>query len=153
VAELIKWISFDLGGEPKIFFDYTELNMGDSWAPNVESSLIRSKLLMPIITAEYFKSKHTLREWETFRLREKMTGSNSLTIPILLRGRPFIPKEFMVYQLFDMSDERLYSGAKKNTYDSIKTSKRIEELSYIVVERLQVVPLFDSSWKMAKMLT
>ena len=74
-------LSMQLGEEMTVFVNTREIALAKSW----EGDLARSKILLPILTPSYAMSVWTVSEWETFRLREDVTGQN-LVFPVLAFG-------------------------------------------------------------------
>ena len=137
--------------EPKIFFDYSELNLGDSLTEQTTSSLLQSKLLLAILTPAFFKSQWCAREWATFHYKEQISDSKSpLIFPIYVRGKEMMPSWAISRRLFDMSNVPLHAPAFTDKRQSLKMTEQIQRLAKEVAQLLPKVPPFDPKWTVSK---
>jgi MinD-like ATPase involved in chromosome partitioning or flagellar assembly len=68
-----------------IYIELEEIRAGD--APEARADALRhSRLLLPLLTPGYFRSRWTIAEWTSFEERERRSGYHGLIVPILLQG-------------------------------------------------------------------
>ena len=93
--------------EPVRLFCDELLDEGEEWAPALQDVLRKSKLLLAVWSADYFRSSWCMAEWESFRERER-----KLALPV---GAP----KSLVYPIRYADGEHYHSAAKalQNTRD------------------------------------
>ena len=147
VSQLRSWVSLEMDADPRFFFDYSEVSLGDRWADRTMSALLRTKLLLAVVTPEYFQSEWCTREWATFEHREQITRTQTpLILPLHLRESKTTPDLPLRRQVFDISDLPLHSSAFTDTRLSLKITERVQRLAKTVVSELRNVPPFDPNW-------
>jgi len=119
------------------FHDYQVLGEGPDWPPQISRALASSKLLVPLITPRYFKSRWNVAEWKTFESRERRSGlSGGLILPLVVMDPgPNAPDWFLTRPFVDMRDvfPRL---------DTAASTEKIKALSERVSHALQLAPPF-----------
>lgn len=141
LADLTRELSHRIGREPMIFRDRKEVLLDAPWPEQVKRALLRSRLLLSVITPAYYNSKWTLAEWATFVARAALSleGSAShdmpkLVFPVIFDGtRVFYAPELSHHRPAEM----LYSyylekGAMQST----------AELAEDITKALRDVPSF-----------
>lgn len=131
----------------QVFFDASELSLGDDLDENTRLALRYSKLLLVIATPVYFSTVSALIEWETFNQRSDIVG-RSLIIPVLLRSRDPVPSWFKKYFHLDFTKYTLTAGSKPRTKDY---ARELRSLTENIAGSLNVVPLFNDKWPIASM--
>ena len=129
----------------RFFLNATELSGEDFFQAEITNALKHSKILLTIITPSYFSKEFPLREWETFEIRSKITGSD-LIIPIVMRGVQRVPEWFKKNQFIDL--ETVSVGGKlqgKSREYTIAIRNLVERLRKLLI----VVPPFDPTWPVA----
>ena len=69
-----------LDKDPALFIDES-LEKGANWPIGLQNALNRTKILVPIYSPQYFRSKWCLAEWHTMAERERLLGLNSVERP------------------------------------------------------------------------
>lgn len=146
VAELRLAAAPYLGRELRVYFDHTQVRTEDEWPEPVREGLLRSRLLLAIVTPEYVESRRCRREWATFERREMTTQHAPLILPLLMRRPKSIPEWVSSRQWLDYSEipRRLSAfGASEEIEQALRElSTRIEKL-------LGSVPNFSAAWQTA----
>ena len=132
-----------LGGRPvSIFMDYRVLESGSAWRSGIAHALVRSRLLLAVVTPGYFRSSFAIAEWQTFEERERRINWNmpNLIFPVVVvdPGK-HAPEWFSRRQFFDMRETLVL---KENTF---KTDKSIMALAKEISSALLRVPIFDDA--------
>jgi len=65
---------------PNVFIDWN-IETGAEWSAELSRALKRSRCLVAIWSAEYFRSAWCLAEWQTMRERERILGLRSESNP------------------------------------------------------------------------
>jgi hypothetical protein len=148
VERLQTWLSVEIGETAKLFFDYNELNLGQTWISQTTSNLVRSKTLLAILTPEYFSSSVTMNEWTIFVDRERESpGSPNLTIPVLLKGDEKLINRLGSKQWHDMRSLPLHISAFTDKLLSLQLAEQIRILAKDIAELSKRAPPFDSRWE------
>ena len=88
----------------------------------------------------------TVSEWETFRLREDVTGQN-LVFPVLAFGdTAHYPGWVLRRQWFDLTS---YFGGglrKKGMLESIEINRKISDLASYPGRQIVEVPPYEETW-------
>ena len=95
----------DLEGRPRIAKD-DELETGARWPASLRDMHAGSKVMLAVLSQEYFRSAWCLAEWEAMRLREKKLGmkTKGLIYPVLFCGDPSdLPRDAASRQCVDFS--------------------------------------------------
>ncbi len=129
----------------KVFLDATELSAGVLWENQITDALKRSKLLLSVVSPTYFSSEYALKEWETFAIRSRLTGSN-LIIPIVVRGAGVVPDWFKERMYISLESSVLVGKSRDKSKEFKRTIKNLaEQINSLLME----VPPFDVNWPIA----
>ncbi len=98
----------DLGretGRPRIAKD-DEMEIGSRWPANLRQMHGGAKVMVAVLSQEYFRSPWCLAEWEAMRLRERKLSmkTKGLIYPVLFCGDPSdLPRDAASRQCVDFS--------------------------------------------------
>jgi len=70
------------GIEFEVFMDQDGLKVGQRWEDELRAALERAKVLIPVVSPSYFKSKGCYKEYKVFKEREREQGFTNLIAPI-----------------------------------------------------------------------
>jgi len=115
VDDLGKWLHAVMRHPPRIYFDLTGVTGGSDFGTAIENALLRSKILVAVLTPAYFTSPHCGREWRTFEAREK--GDSPLILPILLQEQPDGLPAVLASRLYLKAPNDSLVSLIKNTHD------------------------------------
>lgn len=148
--DLKQWL-MSAGLAPRIFLDTTSAMSGDAWEPAIEAALLRSKLLVAVLTPPYFTSPHCGGEWLAFERRQAQIPrswkpySPNLILPILLQGEvDLIPTNLRGRLILRAPVDTLVSIGK-NVHD-VNYAKVLQEVSSFIANALVDVPPFDEGF-------
>lgn len=139
-------------GNVSIFID-DSIETGSSWPPHLAMNLSRSRLMVAILSRDYFQSNWCRLELALMRHREQLTqlrtplNPSGLIIPIVIDDGECFPAEVQAMQC-----ERLHQFA--NPFIRIDSPKQ-EAMAEVIMSRvcpviensLNRVPCFDPSWE------
>jgi MinD-like ATPase involved in chromosome partitioning or flagellar assembly len=145
VPVLSHWVELISGQRPSIFFDKAVLTAAAEWAEVQKQALSRSRLLIPVLSPSYFRSRWCRAEFETFEQRNK-GGYASLLIPVVISGGEAFPREVQKYQWADFRDEMvpLRQFASSPRYEQFHD--KVKRLAQDVVDALGHVPSYNPGW-------
>jgi hypothetical protein len=96
----------DLGGQrPRVAKD-DEMEAGARWPARLREMHAGSKVMVAVLSQEYFRSPWCLAEWDAMRRREKKLGmkTKGLVYPVLFCGDPGdLPRDAASRQCVDFS--------------------------------------------------
>ncbi len=139
IADRLKAHLASLRGEtPKTFIDAEEIRSGDLWRETLSEALLRSKVLVALITPQYATSQYASKEFGVFRDRAEMTGTR-VVIPVLLRGESF-PDFINDIAWIDLR-------SLPQTRRSTELDVHVQRIATAVSASIDGAPPFDSSWR------
>lgn len=103
---LVHWVSEELDGEVRVFFDVEDINIGSRWKAKIVNALCSSKCLVAIWSTDYFRSRYCVAEWLTFDLRSKLTKSELIAPASWHDGNRF-PTDARALQIAKFNDYAL----------------------------------------------
>jgi len=128
------------GYATSVFCD-TQLQEGTDWAGSLRDNLRDSKILIPIWSADYFRSKWCMTEWMNFMQRRSLVGaSRPIMIPICYADGQYFPPSAQAIQMKDMSKYNSPSDVFRRTERWLEFTDRIDELVETVIAALDDVP-------------
>ncbi len=150
VAMLRNQLEVQLPGPLAIFADLHEIDLGSRWQDEIMRQLLRSRVMLALITPRYFRRQSTAREFLTF-LRRTQAVDRSVLFPVMLAGNyKEFPPQVQQLQLFDMSKFRMQH--LPNMLSSGLYAEWVEEIGRIaelLVPMLERAPPFDPDWTVA----
>lgn len=137
--------------EPRIFLD-DGLEAGSVWPDRLEHALVRTKILIAIFSAQYFRSRWCLAEWDSFAQRERLVGrrgsgrQHDLIIPILFQDSDNFPEFARARQWEDLKQWNKPRSYYQDTPEYSGFHTRIEEIAARLARRLDQVPEWQPDW-------
>src|SRR5262249_17276615 len=91
--QLSSLVAEQLGREVRVFQDVSEVRVGNVWKDTIEKPLVRSRIMLAIITPEFLTSRWCRLEWATFERREMETSvrRSPLIVPVMLQRPEPLP--------------------------------------------------------------
>jgi hypothetical protein len=128
------------GFATSVFCD-TQLQEGDDWAGSLKANLRDSKLLIPIWSADYFRSKWCMTEWMNFLERQRILGTTKrLFLPIRYSDGNFFPASASAIQYKDLSRYTYPDEVFRRSERWMEFTDKIDEFVATVLEALDEVP-------------
>jgi MinD-like ATPase involved in chromosome partitioning or flagellar assembly len=144
VHELKNELSTVRGKPARVFADLGELRTGDDWDEQTEESLLRSKVMVAIVTPRYPRNASAMKEFSTFAQRGR-EAKKPLLVPVLMRGThdedwlsPFTSFTLHRFQLPKAPGSRLPVSQRE-----------MIRLADAVNTMIEQAPGYDSKWKVA----
>ncbi|NEA99194.1 toll/interleukin-1 receptor domain-containing protein [Streptomyces sp. SID13726] len=141
----------DEAGTGEIFVDrQMEGNIGDSWPDQLADSLGKSRLLVPVLSAPYFRSPWCIAEWATMAAREERERrgrSNALILPVVFADGVNFPEY--------VQERELHEGFKNYNvpYPEYRKSeaypyfhREVQGFARQIAGRLTKVPDWREDW-------
>lgn len=85
---LTHFVGANSGREISAFVDRHKIEWGDLWKEEIEKSLLSATVFIPILSANYLKSKNCRDEFNTFYSTASKMGVTELILPVLLNRAP-----------------------------------------------------------------
>lgn len=137
-------------GDVKIFFD-RNIEAGKDWPIELGQSLAKSKILVPLLSRQYFSSKWCANEFAMMRKRESMfdipsrENSSRLIVPAIIHDGKYLDEDVSRIQSINLSD---YTNPHM-PYESILRAEMHETITSWVADienALDVAPEYNDSW-------
>jgi len=141
-----KRLSLELNYEPSIFRDKVSIAAGDEWSPAIKKALATSRLVVAILTPQYFTSKWCVAEWQSMEKREKLSRqtANKLLIPVKFTNGDNFPPIATKRQFTPSTDflDVNHTIVASKTNQEVALESKVKELAELVAQRLQLAPQF-----------
>ncbi|MGX7825770.1 TIR domain-containing protein [Actinokineospora sp. 24-640] len=143
----------EMGREPTLHVDW-EQETGVSWPPNLERSLLRSRVMVAVLSPPYFRSSWCLAEWASMDARNQALGLGTSNNPKNLihgvryaDGRHFPPEAACVMMRdFTAWNVPLHYDAFSRTPAYVDFYAAVQVLARDIAARIDDVPPWDSAW-------
>ncbi len=131
--------------EPALFLD-EDMEIGSVWPDRLEEALARTRILVPVFSPQYFRSRWCLAEWHSMAEREKVLGHRGLIYPVLFSDSDNFPS---------FARERSWRNLKpwnkpdlvfQQTIRWIDFVDEIEKVAIELSERISRVPKWEPDW-------
>ncbi len=141
-------LEFELPHQPTIFRDKVSIEAGDEWDPAIREALAKSRLMVAVLTPQYFTSPWCVAEWSAMEAREKLLkdARNKLLIPVKFSNGDSFPgsatqRQFTVTTEFlDVNSTVIPAGSAK----AAALEDKVAGLARLLAERLVFAPRFES---------
>lgn len=120
---------------PRIFLDRWEIRSGDEWRKRLGSALSDSIYFIPILTADYFRSRWCRVELDAFLRRERKlglvgrNGEGGLVFPVQWVKFEVPSRQLSAKQLVDMSQWSVSAPAFKQSHDYLNFQRAVRDFS------------------------
>ncbi|MFD5825498.1 TIR domain-containing protein [Lentzea sp. NPDC060358] len=154
---LKEWLGNEMADEPRIFVDWSQ-KTGVSWPDNLERALLRSKVMIAVLSPPYFRSEWCLAEWESMLDRHRTLGYTTLdhpqglVLPVSYADGLHYPPEAQAVQQHNFK-----AWNKPLPYETYSRSTEyehfyaaVQKLAAEVAERIDDVPPWDPTWKVVR---
>ena len=154
---LREWLGNEMADEPRIFVDWDQ-NGGTSWPESLERALLRSKVMVAVLSPPYFRSAWCLAEWESMWARHRALGYGTsdhprhLVIGVRFADGQHFPPEAQATLLRDFTPwnkplpYEVYSRSAQ--YEHFYTA--VQQLAKEVAERIEEVPPWSPEWRVVR---
>lgn len=124
----------------QIFVDVTT-PIGARWPTHLKTKIKNSKILLPVWSADYFRSPWCMAEWESFRAREALLDrEGDLIYPLAYTARTYFHPDAKEIQCVDFSALAFTGDAFRGTPDWLKFDQLVTKSAIDIVDRLQNSP-------------
>jgi hypothetical protein len=142
---LTHWVGEALGRDVRIFLD-VQIETGAVWSEKLTEALTRSRVLVPILSGQYFNSPWCKAELAHMIAREAKYGTNDLIIPVILYGRDDFPDAVKRIQCLNLQDvANPFMSYSSPTYE--KLSEKIRDWVSDVANAIIRAPSYDPTWQ------
>ncbi|MEA3051529.1 MAG: hypothetical protein QOG72_432 [Sphingomonadales bacterium] len=120
---------------------------GAPWPRHLREMLKRSKLLLPIWSANYFRSSWCMAEWESFRRRERLLNTQgALIYPIAYSGNTYFHPDAKATQTIDFSTLASTEEGFRAAPDWLRFDRLVTTVATDLVTRIQAAPPWRSDF-------
>jgi hypothetical protein len=145
----------ELGHEVKVFVDQ-EMEPGDIWPARLARMLGRSKILVSIYSAQYFRSDWCVAEWKSMAAREQALGlassdlTRGLIFPVLYADSQNFPDYGLDRMWHDMKGLDNPELMFQQTLDWLEFHKRMRRIATDIEQMLRQVPPWQPDWPIVR---
>lgn len=137
--------------ETSIFIDW-DIEKGASWPQKLSGALRRSRCLLCVWSADYFRSRWCMAEWRTMRERERLAGfrteqnSQGLIYPVIFSDGEHFPAEAQAIQYRDLRKWNYPQPVFKDTVGILELDQAVQELCQELAPMVLRAPPWQDSW-------
>ncbi|GAA1288603.1 toll/interleukin-1 receptor domain-containing protein [Saccharothrix xinjiangensis] len=140
----------ELDREPRIFLD-VEIDTGTRWPDRLEEALRGSRLLLPVLSPQYFRSAWCLAEWRSAADREALVGGDcNLMYPVVFADRENFPAEARRRQARDLKPWNIPYPQFRETPAYIPFHQEVQKIAQEIAARLHHVPPWRPDWPVVR---
>lgn len=156
LPELEMWMSELLPHEARIACD-VNLVEGVDWPIQLRNQVHRSRLLLAVWSAPYFRSGWCMAEWQSFRQREvnhkfrTEAKPQGLIYPVRYADGDFFHEDAKTTQCRrDFSSLNYPYDNFKDSVDYLRFSSAVQSMAEDIVEHLKIVPAWDQNFPLVE---
>ncbi|MDQ3789983.1 MAG: toll/interleukin-1 receptor domain-containing protein [Actinomycetota bacterium] len=131
--------------DPKVFID-EGMEVGSVWPDQLEDALKRTRILVPVCSPQYFRSRWCLAEWHSMAAREKLLGHSGLIYPVLFSDSDNFPSFARERSWRDLKKWNHPDPVFQQTVRWIDFLQEIEDVAIELSKRLDMVPPWQPDW-------
>lgn len=147
---LRKRLAAHLLTEPKVYLDTEDIPVGAEWPVYLKEALGSSKMLIPVWTPPFFRSRWCLAEWQTFIAREAELSLPKLRLvyPVKYSDGTCFQDALKRYQCRDLSNWGWDCDSFGSSPEFLKFVQAVDEIARELAEILddQVFPPHNAAW-------
>lgn len=151
LPKLRSCLSDEIEDDVEVFVDL-DIEVGSAWPMRLEKALLRSKLLVAVWSAQYFRSAWCLAEWKSMRAREEALGLGSsdhpdgLIYPILFADSENFPEEALSRSYRDLKKWNCPDRSFQETAEYVEFHREMQKVAGELARRLARVPPWQPGW-------
>ncbi|MEU6372732.1 TIR domain-containing protein [Streptomyces sp. NPDC046909] len=138
----------DETGNASIFIDrdLTE-RQNARWPDQLAAALQKSRLLVAVLSAPYFRSPWCVAEWRSMEEREAVSGFQGLIIPVVFAGESTFPESVRNRQLYqDFRNYNIPYLKYRETESYLDFDREVRHFALLIADRLTEVPDWNADW-------
>jgi hypothetical protein len=126
---------------PRIFMDRWDIHSGDEWEARLGHALRESIFMVPVLTADYLRSRWCKAELEAFLKRERAhklvaaDGTGGLVRPVLWVPFDPLPRMLTRKEFVDMSDFAYDNQAFRNSQKYMDFQNSVRDFARLLSKR------------------
>jgi hypothetical protein len=134
-----------------LFLD-REVRGGVQWPLALETALRRTRVLVPVCSAQYFQSEWCLAEWHSMAKREEILGlatleqPQGLIYPVLFADSENFPEYAVERQMRNLKDWNFPGLQYQQTVEYVDFHKEMKEIAVELAALLRRVPDWQPDW-------
>jgi hypothetical protein len=119
---------------------------------SLRNALLRSKVLLPVLSATYFRRPWCLAEWETMRERERLLGMRTqgnpggVIFPVVFFDGHAFPPDAQTIQQIDFRPWNICTPGFVHTAEYIQFVRTMQSCATKLAPMLDAVPAWDAAW-------
>lgn len=138
------WLDNELPKQPAIFRDKVSIEAGDDWNEAIRDALLCSRIVIAVLTPQYFTSAWCIAEWQSVEKREQLSQDtkDKLLIPLKYSNGPFFPKLATRRQFTEETDflEVNSTVVSQGSTAQARLEAKVQKLAKLISERLAIAP-------------
>jgi hypothetical protein len=137
--------------DPIIFVDDLSIPKGSKWSEKIIEALRTTRVIIPIWSADYFRSEWCVAEWITMEERQKqITQKEKKSVPVLFPikfiDENYFPDLAKKTQMEDLSEYNYTTPEFKKSEKFMAFEKKVEDIAKNICRIILDVPPWDPHW-------
>ncbi len=139
------YLTQELARAPEIFID-DKIEIGADWPKRLGRNLGGAKILIPILSKDYFASDWCIHELDLMHGRFMRHPECRIIIPLIRHDGEMIPNEIRRIQSYDIKKFG-NPDIQRKTPRYEQFSDVIGEIAPLIADAIQQAPTYDRSWQ------
>lgn len=134
-----------LPNDPKVFID-EGMEVGTVWPDQLKDALNRTRILVPVFSPQYFRSRWCLAEWHSMAERELLLGQSGLIYPVLFSDSDNFPSFARERSWRDLKKWNTPDPVFQQTVQWIDFVREIEDVAIQLSRLISKAPPWEPNW-------
>jgi hypothetical protein len=149
---VIPYIEDATNKEVKVFKDDREILSGAQWERTILRALLKSRMMISILSPSYFMSEWCKKEFQIMHYRQIQLGfmsdanPNGIIVPIRINDGDFFPKCVSKIQSLDCRNYFRIGEGFKATPRFVELQDRLLSWSNDVAKAVEISPKWSTDW-------
>lgn len=149
---LIPYVQDALNRKINVFKDDREILTGVEWEKTIMRALMKSRIMVSVLSPTYFMSEWCRREFQTIHYRQTQLGYMSDTnpkgiiVPLKLNDGDFFPNCVSKIQSLDCRDYFKTGEGFMKTIQFVELQDKLQKWSEDVANAVRISPEWSASW-------
>jgi hypothetical protein len=143
--QLKAYLADQLPRDPVLFID-EGMEVGSVWPDRLEEALSRTRILVPVFSPQYFRSRWCIAEWETMAEREKLLARPGLIYPVLFSDSENFPSYARERSWRNLKPWNKPDLVFQQTIRWIDFTDEIEKVAIELASRITKAPPWEPGW-------
>lgn len=155
----IPYVEDALNRRISVFKDDREILSGANWERTILSSLLKSRIMVPVLSPSYFMSEWCMREFQVMHYRQiqlgYMTNDNpsGIIVPLTINDGDYFPECVKSIQILDCKNYFRVGDGFKATPRFVELQDKLLRWADEVAHAINIAPTWSTDWSNENWIT